>query len=109
MPTISAILKSIQHPTRRQILMMLSENLAPVPYTSLLPLCDNSTGKLNYHLRTLDDLLIKTDIGYVLSEKGESIFVWLENIVVIADKPNKDKPMIVFSRVFPDRAYRNKY
>ena len=109
MPSTSAILKSIQHPTRRRILTMLNESQAPVPYTNLLPLCDNSTGKLNYHLRMLDDIAVKADMGYILTEKGENILVWLGNIVSIADIPDKDKPVIIFSRIFPDKSYRDKY
>lgn len=109
MPSTAAILKSIQHPTRRQILVHLNESYNPVPYTALLPLCDNSTGKLNYHLRTLDDIVEKVEMGYVLSEKGEHLLGWLENIVSMGDQQNKDKPSIVFSRIFPDRSYRTKY
>ncbi|MHA2249971.1 MAG: PH domain-containing protein [Candidatus Kariarchaeaceae archaeon] len=109
MPTTSAILKSIQHPARREILKMLRENHAPVSYTTLLPLCDNSTGKLNYHLRTLDEIVMKGDTGYVLTTIGEKILTWLENIVSMSDKPDKDKPVVVFSRIFPDTSYRNKY
>lgn len=50
MPSVSTLLKAIQHPTRRQLMDYIGESLAPTPYTQLLPFCGNSTGKLNYHL-----------------------------------------------------------
>lgn len=57
--------------TRKKILLVLNER-GSLSYTDIM---DNigclNTGKLNYHLKVLNDLLMKTEDGrYTLSEKG---------------------------------------
>lgn len=109
MPSVSAILKAIQHPKRRQILNFINENPDPISYSDLLPFCDNSTGKLNYHIRTLDDIVDKQDGGYILSTKGETILSWLNKMVEDEDFNDFDRPRVVFSRVYPDPLLFKKY
>ncbi|MHA2169165.1 MAG: PH domain-containing protein [Candidatus Kariarchaeaceae archaeon] len=105
MPSVSAILKAVQHPTRRLILTMIHETHEPIQYSAMLHLCGNSTGKLNYHLRSLNEIIVKQGDGYILNEKGEKIVGWLENIVSMGDKPDTSKPSVIFARIFPDKAF----
>ncbi|MHA2028993.1 MAG: PH domain-containing protein [Candidatus Hodarchaeales archaeon] len=109
MPSASALLKAIQHPKRRQILNYINENPSAVNYSNLLPFCDNSTGKLNYHIRILDDIIEKKDGGYVLSNKGEAILSWLNTMVDEEDFNDFDRPRVVFSRVYPEPQLMQKY
>jgi DNA-binding transcriptional ArsR family regulator len=68
---IDSLHRILKDETRRKILLLLraKENLS---YTELIgALGINSTGKLNYHLKVLGDLLSKAGNGrYVLTEKG---------------------------------------
>lgn len=109
MPSISATLKAIQHPKRRLILNFINESPSSVNYTDLLRFCDNSTGKLNYHIRTLDDIIEKKDGGYVLSSRGETILGWLNSMVDEEDFDDFDRPRVVFSRIFPEPQLFQKY
>jgi hypothetical protein len=61
----------LQDETRRQIVRLLHEK-GSLSYTDLLNELEiESTGKLNYHLKILDELLLKgEDRHYALSEKG---------------------------------------
>ncbi len=69
---IASIHKILKDKTRRKIVLLLHEK-GSLSYTELLnELGIDSTGKLNYHLKVLDDLLAKgTDGCYVLTEKGK--------------------------------------
>lgn len=101
MPSVSALLKSIQHPSRRQILNRLKESDSAITYTELLPYCEYSTGKLNYHIRALSDIILKTESGYLLSVKGQSIVTWLNKLVSEGDIMETERPTVVFSRIIP--------
>jgi membrane protein YdbS with pleckstrin-like domain len=87
----------------------INENPSAVNYSNLLPFCDNSTGKLNYHIRILDDIIEKKDGGYVLSNKGEAILSWLNTMVDEEDFNDFDRPRVVFSRVYPEPQLMQKY
>ena len=58
--------------SRRKMLAALKER-GPLTYTELLGVLDTThTGKLNYHLKVLGDLISKDDASrYMLTEKGE--------------------------------------
>ena len=103
MPSVSALLKSIQHPSRRQILNRLKEADSAITYTELLPYCEHSTGKLNYHIRTLSDIILKTESGYLLSQNGHSIVTWLNKLVSEGDIVEAERPTVVFSRIIPPK------
>jgi DNA-binding transcriptional ArsR family regulator len=62
----------LKDPTRRQIIDLLSQK-KEISYVELLNLLEiNNTGKLNYHLKILGDLIRKSESGkYQLTEKGE--------------------------------------
>jgi membrane protein YdbS with pleckstrin-like domain len=87
----------------------INENPSAVNYSNLLPFCDNSTGKLNYHIRILDDIIEKKDGGYVLSNKGEAILSWLNTMVDEEDFNDFDRPRVVFSRVYTEPQLMQKY
>jgi len=62
----------LKHPVRRKIILALSER-GNLPYVDLMNFVGvSSTGKFNYHLKILGDLIEKDQIGrYVLTEKAE--------------------------------------
>jgi len=64
--------KILKDGTRRKIVLLLNEKNA-LSHTDLLEaLGFLSTGRLNYHLKQLDDLLTKNvDVRYTLTEKGK--------------------------------------
>lgn len=66
------LLKILKDNTRRKILLLLNEK-RNITYTDLMnSLNIVSTGRLNYHLKVLDDLLTKNETGhYLLTEKGK--------------------------------------
>lgn len=69
---ISKILSILSHPLRREILLNLSEK-GEASFTELLNLLKVDTGKLSFHLRSLDVFIQQTPTGkYKLSRAGES-------------------------------------
>lgn len=68
---IESLHKILKDETRRKIIAILNEKGA-AGYTELLNQTEiDSTGKLNYHLKVLGDLVEKNDGRYMLSEKGK--------------------------------------
>ena len=67
----SSLHKILSDTTRRSILQLLSEKEA-LSYTEIMTLLQiTNTGRLNYHLKSLGNLLSKDDIGrYHLTEQG---------------------------------------
>ena len=61
----------LKHPIRRRIVLALNERIC-LSYMDLMNLTESaSTGKFNYHLKILGDLIAKDADGkYVLTEKG---------------------------------------
>jgi uncharacterized RDD family membrane protein YckC len=69
---ISKILSILSHPLRREILLNLSEK-GEASFTDLLNLLKVDTGKLSFHLRSLEVFIEQTPTGkYKLSRAGES-------------------------------------
>jgi len=69
---ISKILSVLSHPLRREILFNLSEK-GESSFTDLLNFLKVDTGKLSFHLRSLDIFIEQTPTGkYKLSKAGES-------------------------------------
>ena len=69
---LASLHKVLKDETRRKITLFL-RNKGSLSYTDLMKaLGIDSTGKLNYHLKILDNLILKREDGqYVLTEKGE--------------------------------------
>jgi len=69
---LSALHRILKDQTRSTILLLLKEK-SRLSYTELLEATDiGSTGRLNYHLKVLGDLLAKNEAGqYMLTEKGK--------------------------------------
>jgi len=69
---LASLHKVLKDETRRKIVLLLNEkdNLS---YTDLLKaLGIDNTGRMNYHLKVLDDLVMKREDGqYALTEKGK--------------------------------------
>ena len=69
---ISKILSILSHPLRREILIGLSEK-GELSFTDLLNLLKVDTGKLSFHLRSLEAFIEQTPTGkYKLSRPGEN-------------------------------------
>ncbi|MGZ4850771.1 MAG: RDD family protein [Candidatus Bathyarchaeia archaeon] len=69
---ISKILSILSHPLRREILINLSEK-GESSFTDLLNLLKVDTGKLSFHLRSLEVFIEQTPSGkYKLNRAGES-------------------------------------
>jgi len=73
---------ALKNPTRRKIILILSEKTC-VSYVDLMNLAGiTNTGKLNYHLKTLGNLIQKDDSKkYSLSDKGKLAVQFLEKSV----------------------------
>lgn len=69
---LASLHKILKDETRRKIVLLLNEK-GSLSYTDLMKNLETvSTGLLNYHLKVLNDLLVKNEIGqYTLSEKGK--------------------------------------
>ena len=69
---ISKILSILSHPLRREILISLSEK-GESSFTDMLNMLKVDTGKLSFHLRSLEVFIEQTPSGkYKLSRAGES-------------------------------------
>jgi predicted transcriptional regulator len=69
---IASLHKVLKDETRRKIILLLSDK-GSLSYVDLMKeLHITSTGKINYHLKILSDLLAKNEAGqYTLTEKGK--------------------------------------
>ena len=89
---ISKILSILSHPLRREILLNLSEK-GESSFTDLLNLLKVDTGKLSFHLRSLEAFIEQTPKGkYKLSRAGESAIRVIHDIegwAEVADVPRK--------------------
>ena len=70
---------ALNHPIRRRIIEMLARN--SVTYTCMLEELDIDTGKLNFHLKKLGDLIEKNEKGlYKLTDKGLRAFSIMQQV-----------------------------
>ncbi len=69
---LESLNRILKHPIRRKIVLALLEK-KELAYGDLMNLTEvENTGKLNYHLKILGDLICKNDSGkYLLTEKGQ--------------------------------------
>lgn len=102
--TLHGILKD---PTRREIIRYLYDK-GPLSYTELMKLMRiKNTGKLNYHLKVLNDLVKKAEDGkYSLTEKGLVAASLLEKFQGKTTEALsfKEKKMVGYKRIFSLRA-----
>ncbi|HEC95903.1 MAG TPA: hypothetical protein ENI50_02655 [Euryarchaeota archaeon] len=70
---------ALNHPIRQRIIEMLARN--SVTYTCMLEELDMDTGKLNFHLKKLGDLIEKNEKGlYKLTDKGLRAFSIIQQV-----------------------------
>ncbi len=70
---------ALNHPIRQRIIEMLARN--SVTYTCMLEELDIDTGKLNFHLKRLEDLIEKDEKGlYKLTDKGLRAFSIIQQV-----------------------------
>lgn len=70
---------ALNHPIRRRIIEMLARN--SVTYTCMLEELDIDTGKLNFHLKKLGDLIEKNEKGlYKLTDRGLRAFSIMQQV-----------------------------
>ncbi len=97
---ISKILSILSHPLRREILLNLSEK-GESSFTDLLNLLKVDTGKLSFHLRSLEVFLEQTPTGkYKLSRAGESavrVIRDVEGWAEVADVQRKASQLLLAS------------
>ena len=93
---ISKILSILSHPLRREILLNLSEK-GESSFTDLLNLLKVDTGKLSFHLRSLEVFIEQTPTGkYKLSRAGESavrVIHDVEGWAEVADVKRKESQL----------------
>ena len=93
---ISKILSILSHPLRREILLNLSEK-SESSFTDLLNLLKVDTGKLSFHLRSLEVFIEQTPTGkYKLSRAGESavrVIHDVEGWAEVADVQRKENQL----------------
>jgi DNA-binding HxlR family transcriptional regulator len=93
---ISKILSILSHPLRREILLNLSEK-GEASFTDLLKLLKVDTGKLSFHLRSLEVFIEQTPTGkYKLSRAGESavrVIPDIEGWAEVADVQRKESQL----------------
>lgn len=96
---VSGLHKILKDPTRREILKCLNEK--PLPYGELMGLAKvTNTGRFNYHLKVLGDLIEKLDDGrYILTERGRLAVQMLdefpERTVQIREQKNNSKKLLI--------------
>jgi uncharacterized RDD family membrane protein YckC len=82
---ISKILSILSHPLRREILVSLSEK-GEASFTDMLNMLKVDTGKLSFHLRSLEVFIEPTPSGkYKLSRAGESAIRVIHEIEAWSD------------------------
>ena len=93
---ISKILSILSHPLRREILLNLSEK-GEASFTDLLNLLKVDTGKLSFHLRSLEVFIEQTPPGkYKLSRAGENavrVIRDVEGWAEVADVQRKESQL----------------
>ena len=93
---ISKILSILSHPLRREILLNLSEK-GESSFTDLLNLLKVDTGKLSFHLRSLEAFIEQTPTGkYKLSRAGENAIRVIHDIegwAEVADVQRKESQL----------------
>jgi uncharacterized RDD family membrane protein YckC/DNA-binding HxlR family transcriptional regulator len=100
---ISKILSILSHPLRREILINLSEK-GESSFTDLLNLLKVDTGKLSFHLRSLEVFIEQTPTGkYKLNRAGESavrVIHDVEGWAEVADVQRKEShlPLASFKK-----------
>ena len=94
--SVSKILSILSHPLRREILLNLSEK-GESSFTELLNLLKVDTGKLSFHLRSLEAFTEQTPSGkYKLSRAGENavrIVHDIEGWAEVADIQRKESQL----------------
>jgi uncharacterized RDD family membrane protein YckC/DNA-binding HxlR family transcriptional regulator len=77
---VSKILSVLSHPLRRRILLYLSENTESA-FTDLATAHSVDTGKLSFHLRSLEAFIEQTPAGkYRLSPAGQNAIVLIRDL-----------------------------
>ena len=104
--SVTKILSVLSHPIRRDILNLLSEK-GECTFTDLLNALEIDTGKLSFHLRTLQAFTEQTKAGkYRLNRTGESavrVIRDVESWAEVADVQRKAEQLLLAS--FKRRAY----
>jgi hypothetical protein len=95
MADTASLHKILKDQTRRAILECLNSN-GPTPYLELMKEVGvTNTGRFNYHLKTLSDLITKdVDGKYTLTERGKLAIQLLDQFPI---KPNLTEPSKLFS------------
>jgi len=90
---LASLHKILKDETRRKMVLLLNEKGA-LSYTDFIKALEiSNTGRLNYHLRVLNDLILKREDGqYMLSEKGKRAWCLLLEFSEKNTQPSQMKP-----------------
>ncbi len=101
---LSGLHKILKEPTRREILKLLNDK-GPLPYVELMGLAEvTNTGRFNYHLKVLGDLIEKLGDGrYSLTERGRLAVQMLdefpERTVKISDPKGNSRELLMTAAI----------
>jgi DNA-binding transcriptional ArsR family regulator len=101
---LSGLHKILKDPTRREILKCLNDK-GPLPYGELMDLAKvTNTGRFNYHLKVLGDLIEKLGDGrYALTERGRLAVQMLdefpERAVQTRDPKDNSKKLLIAAAI----------
>ncbi len=101
---LSGLHKILKDPTRREILKLLNDK-GPLPYGELMVLAKvTNTGRFNYHLKVLGDLIEKLSDGrYSLTERGRLAVQMLddfpERAVQTRDAKDNSKKLLIVAAI----------
>lgn len=89
---VASLHKILKDETRRKMVLLLNEK-GSLSYTGFMKALEiNNTGRLNYHLKVLNDLILKREDGqYVLSDKGKRAWCLLLEFSEKDTQPSKMK------------------
>ena len=90
---VASLHNILKDETRRKMVLLLNEK-GHLSYTDFMRELEiSNTGRLNYHLKVLNDLILKREDGqYVLSEKGKLAWCLLLEFTEKNTQPSQIKP-----------------
>jgi uncharacterized RDD family membrane protein YckC len=79
------LFKVLSHPIRVKLVELLHENIQ-LSYTEILNTLKIDAGQLNFHLKNMKDLYVKSDGNYLLSDKGKFAYDLITEVKKIEGK-----------------------
>jgi uncharacterized RDD family membrane protein YckC len=96
------LFKVLSHPIRVKLVELLHENIQ-LSYTEILNTLKIDAGQLNFHLKNMKDLYVKSDGNYLLSDKGKFAYDLITEVKKIEGREEVESTLQsapVYKRVF---------